>query len=235
MNSINQIAKQVCPPVIWQGLKGAKRMVVQKINQYRTKEGTQDLDPYWEEKMAQILEVWGEGNVWNEICMFMFQREGKVLDIACGTGKSSEILKNMYPKLDIYGCDISDLLIKKAVDRGFAKEKFVVCDATKMDVYTQDQFDYSFTIGSLEHFSLEGIDKLIAETKRIVKNTSFHMMPTSKSGKDEGWLKTYQSFYNNSPHWWVNHFKKHFNKVLVFDSKWEDDISVGKWFVTIKD
>lgn len=234
MTSINLLAKEMCPPLIWKGLKKAKRAVVQKMNQHRTFEGTQDLDPYWEEKMAQILEEWGEGNVWNEIGMFFLERQGKVLDIACGTGKASVILKDINPRLDLYGCDISDLLIGKAVTRGLTPEKFTVCDATDMKAYSENMFDYSFSIGSLEHFSSDGIEKLISETHRVVKYMSFHMMPTSRCGKNEGWLKTYQSFYNNTPDWWVGHFKKKFDQVLVFDSKWEDDISVGKWFVTIK-
>jgi ubiquinone/menaquinone biosynthesis C-methylase UbiE len=228
------VVKELCPPLLWRGLKHSKKALKERLRSVRTQEGVQDLDPYWEEEMAQILETWGDGNVWNEIAMFMFQRKGKVLDIACGTGKTMSILNRQNPGLDIYGCDISDLLIGKAKARGLASEKLIVCDATKMDAYADNSFDLAYSIGSLEHFSSEGIDALVAETRRLVRSTSFHMMPVSRSGKDEGWLKTYQSFYNNSVDWWVARFKKGFEEVHVFDSKWEDEISVGKWFVTDK-
>jgi len=232
--SLNLLVKDLCPPALWRGLKGAKRAIKAQLPHGGTKEGTQDLDVYWDEEMARILDTWGDGNVWNEIGMFLFQREGKALDIACGTGKTMEIVKKISPNLDVYGCDISDLLIKKARERGIPDSKLIVCDATNMKDYSAGSFDYSYSIGSLEHFSIEGIDSLVKETKRLVKNASFHMMPTSRNGKDQGWLKTHQSFYNNSVDWWLAHFKKYFSEVHVYDSKWEDEISVGKWFVTVR-
>ena len=60
------------------------------------------------------------------------------------------------------------------------------------------------------------------------------MMPVSKKNINEGWIKTYQSFHNNSPEWWIDKFEKCFKKVEVIDSSWEDHISKGKWFVCHK-
>lgn len=59
------------------------------------------------------------------------------------------------------------------------------------------------------------------------------MVPVSKKDQNEGWIKTYQTFHNNSTKWWLNKFSI-FDKVLVINSSWEDFISVGKWFVCIK-
>lgn len=179
--------------------------------------------------MAQILETWGEGTTWNEIRLLMAAREGKVLDIACGTGKVMAMLAESR-ELQIFGCDISDMLIGKAQERGLASESLLVCDATSMP-YSNDEFEFSYSIGSLEHFTVDGIGKVIAEAARTTKTASFHMMPTSRSERDEGWLKTYQSFHNCSVRWWIDHFEKSFRTVRVVDSKWEDRISVGKWFV----
>ena len=97
--------------------------------------------------------------------------------------------------------------------------------------YADGSFDYSYSIGSLEHFTEEGIGKFVAESARVTRVGSFHMMPTSRSGRDEGWMKTYQSFHNCSPAWWVSHFKKGFGRVRVLDSSWNDRISIGKWFI----
>ena len=233
MAAKNLFVKELCPPLLWRGLKNSKRVLKAKFSSHPA-EGTQDLDPYWQEEMAKILETWGDGNVWNEIGMFLFQKRGRTLDIACGTGKTMAILRELCPELDVYGCDISDLLIAKAEARGIATEKLMVCDATAMTAYPDHSFDIAYSIGSLEHFSAEGIDKLINENHRLVLGNTYHMMPVSRSGRDEGWLKTYQSFYNNSVDWWLNRFRRKFPEVHVFDSKWEDEISVGKWFVTVK-
>jgi ubiquinone/menaquinone biosynthesis C-methylase UbiE len=153
---------------------------------------------------------------------------GSVLDIACGTGKTMTLLDKS--RLNIKGCDISDVLIGKAMERGLPADSLKVCDATQLP-YAIGEFDYSYSIGSLEHFTDEGIEKFISEASRVTKIGSFHMMPTSLSRTDEGWMKTYQSFHNNSPEWWVNRFEKRFDRVVVLDSNWKDPISVGKWFL----
>jgi ubiquinone/menaquinone biosynthesis C-methylase UbiE len=164
--------------------------------------------------------------------MFFACRTGKVLDVACGTGATIKLLEKNNT-LEIHGFDISDLLIQKAIEKNIPKERLRVEDATKTN-YLDNEFDYSYSIGSLEHFTFEGIDKFISESSRYTKFAAFHMIPISKSGKDEGWMKTMQSFFNNSEEWWFAHFKKHFSKVYCIASKWEDDISFGRWFICIK-
>jgi hypothetical protein len=59
------------------------------------------------------------------------------------------------------------------------------------------------------------------------------MVPVSKSGKDEGWIKTIQSYHNNSTEWWFEKFRASYNTVIVLDSRWQDKISNGKWFICI--
>lgn len=220
------LAKELCPPMLWRGLQSLRAHVQPHA---RKGEGdAQDLDLYWTPEMAQVLETWADGNAWLEVQFLMANCKGKVLDIACGTGKTITLLDTKA--LDLYGCDISELLISKAVERGLSESKLKVCDATQLP-YAVGEFEYSYSIGSLEHFTLEGIDKFIAEACRVSRLGSFHMMPTSRSERDEGWMKTYQSFHNNSPAWWVERFEKHFGRVRVLDSNWNDRISVGKWFL----
>ena len=189
----------------------------------------QDLDLYWDPRMAEILEHWGDNNVWNEIQMFFSVLEGKVLDIACGTGTTIIRLKQ-YVALDLYGCDISDLLIRKGVEKGISPQKLIICDATRMP-YANQNFEYSFSIGSLEHFTEVGIQDFLKEARRVTRIASIHMLPTSKSGIDEGWMKTLQSFHNNSNIWWQQRFENEFRQVKVIRSKWEDRLSNGYWFV----
>ena len=174
-------------------------------------------------------------STWLEIQQLLINCSGKVLDIACGTGVTMNILKK-YKNLDVYGCDISELLIKKAQERGILPSNLLVTDATKMN-YADNFFDYSYSIGSLEHFTEKGIEKFIAEASRITKNSSMHMVPTSKSGSNEGWMTTsttIQTFYNNSDEWWKTKFNKYFTEVYVINSIWNDQISYGRWFVCIK-
>lgn len=192
----------------------------------------QDLGVYWDPKMAEVLETWGVGNVWNEIQFLMVNCKGKVLDIACGTGKTMQLLSK-FTEIEVYGCDISGFLISKAVERGIPSNHLVICDASNTD-YSEDYFDYAYSIGSLEHFTEDGILNFLSECYRIVKGSSFHMIPVSKKGNDLGWIKTDQSYFNNSVGWWLEKYLKVYKTVYVLDSAWKDDISVGKWFVCVK-
>ena len=229
------LAKEFCPPIAWRGLHQLKMAVHGKFppSVRVGHPGGQDLDVYWDKEMAELLETWGEGNVWNEIQMFLFQASGRVMDIACGTGKTMEVLAR-FPRLEITGCDISDMLISKARERGIAAERLRVADATKLD-FPNNYFDYSYSIGSFEHFTEDGLAAVIAESARVSRVAAFHMVPVSRSGRDEGWMKTYQSFFNNSPEWWTKKYLQSFARVIALDSAWNDSISFGKWFVCYKD
>ena len=194
--------------------------------------GEQSLDIYWTPEMAAVLETWGEGNAWHELRFLMAGLHGKVLDIACGTGKNIEDLQQ-FSMLNVCGCDISDYLIEKTIERGIQKENLKVYDATNMG-YSDNFFDHAYSIGSLEHFTETGILEAISEVYRITKQCSFHQVPTSRSGIDEGWITPYQSYYNNSTDWWLKKFKASYSNVLVLNSLWEDQRSLGKWFVCTK-
>ena len=234
---MKQAIKQLTPPLIWNLLR--KVHLAKGVKTYISSGTTandssmQDLDLYWDPQMAAILDTWGKDHVWNEIEMFLIGKKGNVLDIACGTGITMEILSKQKD-LNLFGCDISDFLIEKAKQKGIEKKQLAVCDATDMKIYKNDQFDYSFSIGSLEHFTEEGIKKFVSEVYRITKYQTFHMMPVSRSGKNEGWMKTLQSFHNNSVEWWIENFKSKYENVYVVNSGWNDAISVGKWFVFSK-
>ena len=115
-------------------------------------------------RWSKILETWGEGNVWSEIQLALAGRQGKVLDIACGTGKTMQIL-GVEPGLELWGCDISDRLIDRAVLRGIACDRLYVGDATELP-YLDGFFDYSYSIGSIEHFTEAGIANVLKECRR---------------------------------------------------------------------
>ena len=68
--------------------------------------------------------------------------------------------------------DISDFLINKAKQKGIPSEKLVVCDATKLK-YKENSFDYSFSIGSLEHFTEDQIEKFLISAKKLLNFIHF--------------------------------------------------------------
>lgn len=221
--------RSLCPPIIRKWVK-RKMYPDSKNSSSRNLDSTkQDLNLYWNESFANILESWGEDNVWNEIQLLTINLTGNILDIACGTGiVITKLQKNK--NLDLFGLDISDLLIRRAISKGIPSSHLATCDATRTE-YKDNFFDYSYSIGSLEHFTVDGIERFISECARYTRLGSFHMIPVSRSGKDEGWMKTAQSFHNNSIEWWQKKFLGYFNTVTIINSSWDDKISLGKWVI----
>ena len=237
---IKRFFQQICPPVLYAGLASARnKFANQKSNSlYPDSRNPNDfdhqkLDLYWNPSFAQTLESWGKDNAWLEIQFFMVNCRGKVLDIACGTGKVMEILET-FDTLELFGCDISNFLIQKAVERGISANHLMVCDATRTG-YSDNYFDYAYSIGSLEHFTERGILAAVSECSRVVKNVTFHHLPIARSGTNEGWISVQQSYFNNSVDWWLDKFKLSYKTVHVLNSAWQDNISVGRWFVCSKD
>jgi ubiquinone/menaquinone biosynthesis C-methylase UbiE len=232
---MKKIIKLFCPPIL---ILVYKKFFSVKKTELTTDDtlvdsSKQDLDIYWTDDMASQLEGWGRDHTWNEIECLLINCKGKVLDIACGTGVNIKDLSR-FPFLDLYGFDISDFLLDKAIQKGIDKNRLRKCDATKTD-YADNEFDYSYSIGSLEHFTEDGIDSFLKEASRYTSKISFHMIPVSESDENEGWIKRGQSYFNNSVDWWNVKFLKNFEKVYVLPSGWKDSgISKGKWFVCIK-
>lgn len=219
--------KDLIPPIL------AKQVNLFKVrNRAKPNINKQDLDLYWDEAYAEDLENWGKNNVWNEVQMLVAGCNGKILDIACGTGPTIHILQK-FSSLQVHGFDISEVLINRALKKGISSDNLRVLDATKTN-YLDGEFDYSFSIGSLEHFTEEGISQFLKESARYTKKASFHMIPIVKGENNEGWIKTTQSYHNNTLEWWLPKFKEEFREVIPVLSKWDDVISHGYWFICYK-
>ena len=220
--------RSLTPPLLWSALADCKRRFTRSVTSAPDPHA-QSLDDYWDPKVAAILETWGDDSVWVEIQLLLAKRSGKVLDIACGTGKTMQIL-GRYAELEVHGFDISDLLILKAVERGIPRERLRVLDATRTD-YQDGEFRYGYSIGSLEHFTEDGILAFLGECKRIVAGLAFHQIPVSNDGRNHGWIRTFQSYHNNGVDWWMERFHQVYPEVEAIDSVWKDGSSKGKWFV----
>lgn len=199
-----------------------------KLKQARPVSSVQALDVYSDPTFDATVSTWAEKSAWIEVQHLLAPAEGPILDVACGAGNA--ILKVRRPARRVLGCDISHYLLELAASRGVARDDLSVCDATRLP-YRNDAFECSYSIGSLEHFTSDGIDQMLGECARVTRWMSCHQIPTSRSGRDEGWIALTQSYFNNSPEWWRQRFARQFSRVEILDSTWEDAISVGKWLI----
>ncbi len=69
------------PPILLRSAQGLRGRVV-ALRPTKTNGTEQDLDIYWDPKMAEMLDRRGEGNAWNDIQLLMAGCKGRVLDIA---------------------------------------------------------------------------------------------------------------------------------------------------------
>lgn len=224
--------KYFLPPVIVDILKLIRKKT--KFKKLISEPKNQFLELYNDPEMAKILDVWGERNAWIDVQhIFHDKRDAKILDIACGTGKVIEILNKNIKASNVYGCDISKFLIAKAIEREIPEQRLKICDATDLP-YKENEFDYNYSIGSLEHFTKNGIIKFLKSSISVTKFEGYHMIPVSKNNKDNGWINNYQSYFNNSIDWWSNLCGQISKNYYFLDSSWEDDLSIGKWLVVKK-
>src|SRR5262249_40133309 len=91
----------------------------------------QALEIYSDSAFAEALETWANDTAWPEIELLLRDRRGKVLDLACGTGRAFDFLRGSE-QLEYYGCDISEMLIERAVMRGVPGERLHVGNAARL-------------------------------------------------------------------------------------------------------
>lgn len=192
-----------------------------------------DNDVFRSPNMLRVLESWGEGNAWTELQLIMAGRTGRVLDIGCGPGHAIKML-SQYPGLDVYGCDLSKVLIDIAIESGILPDRLAVMDATDMSAYGDKSFDWAYTLGVLHYFGDEEVDKCLCECFRVTKGSSFHLISADKQNRNMGWVKTFQSYQNNSLEWWERKCRAVYPHVQVIDSGWADDFSFGRWIICSK-
>ncbi len=106
------------------------------------------------------------GNFWQVFeKKFGKLKNEKIIDIACGTG---ELRKHTNPKKYL-GVDINKAYITYNISHlGDKKTIFILSDANKF--MPKEQFDTTFFIGSLHHFSNIQANKLFSSLKKYRTN-----------------------------------------------------------------
>ncbi len=135
-------------------------------------------------------------------------KEGRYLDIGCGIGGFTRAIKDLSPAVDVYGCDISERVLKIAEQKSADKIKYFKSDIS--DIKAADKFfDYVSVFDVLEH--LEDPDKAVKEINRVLKKGgNFHFFVPLEGSK-----KTIHGVLNSIG---IDCFKKaHTGHVQEFD------------------
>lgn len=93
-------------------------------------------------------------------------KSGKMLDIGCGGGITTESLQYYYPKMQYFGCDVSEKAIEYAKKFGSGKVKYDVLKNKKLP-YNDNVFDVCICLDVMEH--VPDVDFFLKEVKRVLK------------------------------------------------------------------
>ncbi|WP_407166051.1 class I SAM-dependent methyltransferase [Bradyrhizobium sp. ORS 111] len=184
---------------------------------------------FWNDEFADLLEVWAAEDAWDEILTLLEGGSGRVLDVGCGVGVAMSRLAR-FPRLEVYGFDLSDKLVRRAMQRGVPTNRLAVAKATSMP-FADQSFAWGYTIGMLHYLTDEEIVGVLRECRRVVAGPTFHQIPVSRRSHDMGWISTFQTVQNNSLAWWKAKFLSVYAQVEIRDSTWSDDLSLGKWMI----
>lgn len=124
------------------------------------------------DKKARVAEV---------IKSLSLPSSGDALDIGCGNGVFTVILKNVLKNWNIYGCDISKEAVANAA-RNNPDCTFFVSDDPQ---YAQKKFDFIFSHHVLEH--VEDIQEFAKEIydRTHAGSTMLHILPCGNTGSFE--------------------------------------------------
>jgi ubiquinone/menaquinone biosynthesis C-methylase UbiE len=109
---------------------------------------------------------------------FLKKLDGKLLDVGCGAGYFTSLIKRSRPDLEIYGVDFSRKAIEMA-KKDFPEIKFLVASAHKLP-FPDSFFDAVVMRQMLEH--LKDPARALAEVKRVLKSGALFYSATPLEG-----------------------------------------------------
>jgi methionine biosynthesis protein MetW len=98
---------------------------------------------------------------------------GRVLDIGCGDGTLLQVLKTMFPRVELYGCDISKEGLQRARKRGIHTK---IVDVNKGISYKDNSFDAIISHEVIEH--VLDPDFFLQESRRVLKKDGMLILTT---------------------------------------------------------
>lgn len=101
------------------------------------------------------------------------QRNGKVLDIGCGDGKISSLIRESTG-MDVHGVDISETAVERANKRGI-KAKPMDVDKGNLP-FSNGSFDAVFCGDLIEH--IYDTEKLLDDIRRVLKGDGYVVLST---------------------------------------------------------
>lgn len=95
-----------------------------------------------------------------------YVKDGKVLEIGCGSGYGAKLINKYFKPKEIYGIDLDEKMIKLATKKKLPNTSFSIGDATKLD-FKNNSLDGIFIFAVLHH--IPSWKKALDEIYRVLK------------------------------------------------------------------
>jgi SAM-dependent methyltransferase len=129
----------------------------------------------------------------------------RILDLGCGSGRSTEPFKARFTESQVMGIDPSEPLLRTAVKR--AKQKNLVIDyyqgIAESTPFPDNHFDLLTATILFHEVSDNGALEILKESRRILKPGGIlvigDLLPYSQSTAYDRWYDEWQVVHNNEP------------------------------------
>lgn len=141
-------------------------------------------------------------------------KDGTLLDIGCGGGITTESLNHYYPRVKIYGCDVSKHAIEYAKKFGSGKVKYSVIKNKKLP-YEDNFFDAALCLDVMEH--VPDVDFFLKEVRRVIKKNGifFLVVPCEGQSFTHTWFSQKLKFGDKMTFKRYGHIHPEFNHRYV--------------------
>lgn len=186
----------------------------------------------------ELLDTWGEGNVWTEFKKYTKDWKGRVLDIGCGTGSVLQNLKLQNSNVQILGIEPGEQLVKQSMNNGILSDEFI-CTTFSQFLQKNNKYetDYVYSIAALQYFNLTELKELVDFIKTNVNKQAVFFLPASNDNIDHGIYLSWQTYNRVSEKWWQSLFSRDLNefKMETERSDWKDAECYGIWITLTRE
>lgn len=108
-----------------------------------------------------------------------FKQDSKVLDLGCGTGFSTKVIKDSG--FNVIGCDINQYMLEHAENKSLS---VVRCDMKSLP-FKNESFDYIISISTIQWSEPKDYYIILEEINRVIKSDAvIQFYPNSEEERD---------------------------------------------------
>ncbi len=138
----------------------------------------------------------------------------RILDLGCGLGHNVLPLAQAFPDAEVIGVDSGAPMLRYGLARakamGVENVRFIQADAEDLSRFEDDSFDWVQTTMFLHETSKGAMERIFAETRRVLKPGGVVLHVEQPQYTDamplyEQAIRDWDAFYNNEPFWTTMH------------------------------